>query len=86
MDQGLHPNDPLPRRLDLGLTRPGEGYPNIVLVDAARSHVYRPLTLKGTGSRCLCTPVTQVQRNLRIDFTTLLQVAFPPLPDDVVNG
>jgi hypothetical protein len=28
--QGLHPNDPLPRRFDLGLTRPGEGYPNIL--------------------------------------------------------
>jgi hypothetical protein len=81
--QGLRPNDPLPRRFDLGLTRPGEGYPNILLVDAARSHVYRPLILNGAGSRCLCTPVTQVQRNLRIDFTTLLQVAFPPLPDDV---
>jgi hypothetical protein len=82
---GLQPNDPLPRRVDLGLTRPGEGYPNILLVDAARSRVYRPLTPKKSGSRCLCTPVTFVQRNLRIDYTTLLQVAFPPLPDDLVT-
>jgi hypothetical protein len=71
--------------LDLGLTRPGEGYPNILLVDAARSRVYRPLTLTGPGSHCLCTPVTHVQQNLRLDFTTLLQVAFPPLPPDVEN-
>jgi hypothetical protein len=82
---GLGTNDPVPRRFDLGLTRPGEGYPNILLVDAARSRVYRPLTLKGSGSRCLCTPVMQAQRNLRIDFTTLLQVAFPPVPDDLAT-
>ena len=82
---GLQPNDPLPGRFDLGLTRPGEGYPNILLIDAARSRVYRPLTPKKSGSRCLCTPVTFVQRNLRIDYTTLLQVAFPPLPDDLVT-
>ena len=80
---GLQPNDPLPRTFDLGLTRPGEGYPNILLVDAARSRVYRPLTLKGSASGCLCTPVTVVQQNLRIDYTTLLQVAFPPLPNDL---
>jgi hypothetical protein len=82
---GLRPNDPLPRRFDLGLTRPGEGYPNIVLVDAPRSKVYRPLALRQAGTRCLCTPVTLAQRNLRIDHTTLLQVAFPALPNDVAT-
>ena len=82
---GLRPNEPVPRRVDLGLTRLGEGYPNILLVDAARSRVYRPLALTGPGSHCLCTPVTHVQQNLRLDFTTLLQVAFPPLPPDVEN-
>lgn len=82
---GLRPNDPVPRRFDLGLTRPGEGYPNILLVDAMRSHVYRPLTLKTAGSRCLCTPVPFVQQNLQIDNTTLLQVAFPPLPNDLAT-
>jgi hypothetical protein len=82
---GLHANDPLPRRVDLGLSRPGEGYPSILLVDAARSKVYRPLTGKGSGSRCLCTPVTVVQRDLRIDHTSLLQVAFPALPDDLAT-
>jgi hypothetical protein len=81
----LQPNDPLPRSFDLGLTRPGEGYPNIVLVAADRSRVYRPLTLKSAASRCICTPVTFVQRNMRIDYTTLLQVAFPPLPDDLAT-
>jgi hypothetical protein len=82
---GLHSNDPVPRRVDLGLTRPGEGYPSILLVDTARSKVYRPLTLKGSRSGCLCIPVTVAQHNLRIDHTTLLQVAFPPLPDDLAT-
>jgi hypothetical protein len=82
---GLRPNDPVPKMLDLGLSRPGEGYPSIVLADAPRSKVYRPLTLKGSASRCLCTSVSLAERNLRIDHTTLLQVAFPPLPDDLAT-
>ena len=82
---GLRPSDPLPTTVNLGLSRPGEGYPDILLVDAARARVYRPLTRKGWGSRCLCTPVTLAQRSLRIDYTTLLQVAFPALPDDLEN-
>jgi hypothetical protein len=59
---GLQPNDPVPRTFDLGLTRPGEGYPNILLVDAARSRVYRPLTLKASASGCLCTPSPSCNR------------------------
>ena len=82
---GLRPKDPLPTTLDLGLTRQGEGYPDILLVDAARERVYRPLTRKGWGSLCLCTPVTLAQRSLRMDYTTLLQVAFPALPNDLEN-
>jgi hypothetical protein len=77
---GLGPNDLVPGSLDLGLTRPHEGYPNIVLVDAARSKVYRPLTHKGSDTHCLCTPLPIAQRSLRIDQTTVLQVAFPSLP------
>ena len=82
---GLRPNDPVPKMLDLGLSRPGEGYPSIILADAPRSRVYRPLTLKDSASRCLCTSVTLAERNLRIDNTTLLQVAFPPLPNDLAT-
>jgi len=82
---GLRPNDPVPKMLDLGLSRPGEGYPSIILADAPRSKIYRPLTLKGSASRCLCTSVTLAERNLRIDHTTLLQVAFPPLPNDLAT-
>ena len=82
---GLRPNDPVPKMLDLGLSGPGEGYPSIILADAPRSKVYRPLTLKGSASRCLCTSVTLAERNLRIDHTTLLQVAFPPLPNDLAT-
>jgi hypothetical protein len=80
---GLEPKDPLPTTVDLGLSRPNEGYPDILLADAARARVYRPLTRKGWGSLCLCTPVTLAQRNLRIGYTTLLQVAFPALPDEL---
>ena len=82
---GLRPNDPVPKMLDLGLSRPGEGYPSIILADAPQSRVYRPLTLKDSASRCLCTSVTLAERNLRIDNTTLLQVAFPPLPNDLAT-
>jgi hypothetical protein len=81
---GLRLNDRVPSELNLGLTGPGEGYPHIVLVDGARSQVYRPLTFNGSG-RCLCTPVTLVQRMLRIGQTSLLQLAFPPLPDNLAN-
>ena len=80
---GLEPKDPLPSTVDLGLSRPGEGYPDILLIDAAGARVYRPLTRKGGGSPCLCTPVRLAQRSLRIGYTTLLQVAFPALPDEL---
>jgi hypothetical protein len=82
---GLRPRDPLPPTVDLGLNRPGEGYPNIVLVDAARARIYRPLTSKGWDSQCLCTPLTLVQRTLRLGYTRVLQVAFPALPDGLEN-
>jgi hypothetical protein len=82
---GLRPRDPLPTTVNLGLTRPAEGYPNIVLVDAARSRIYRPLTRKGWESQCLCTPLTLVQRTLRLGYTRVLQVTFPALPDGLEN-
>ena len=37
------------------------------------------------GSRCLCTPLTLVQRTLRLGYTRLLQVAFPALPEGLQN-
>ena len=79
---GLKPKDPLPTSVNLG---PNEGYPNILLVDAARSQVYRPLTRRGWDSHCLCTPLMVAERNLRLGYTTVLQVAFPALPDDLAN-
>jgi hypothetical protein len=82
---GLRPRDPLPTAVDLGLNRAGEGYPNIVLVDAAHAQIYRPLTSKGWDSQCLCTPLTLVQRTLRLGYTRLLQVTFPALPDGLTN-
>jgi hypothetical protein len=80
---GLRPSDPVPSRLDLGLSRPDESYPNIVLIDAARSEVYRLLTLKGSDSRCLCTRLSR--NSLRIGYTSLFQIAFPALPDDLAT-
>ena len=68
LDGRLRPRDPLPTTVNLGLNRPGEGYPNIVLIDAARARVYRPLTRKGWDSQCLCTPLTLAQR--RCDSAT----------------
>src|SRR4029453_12265224 len=68
---GLRPKDPLPTAVNLG---PNEGYPDILLVDAVRARVYRPLTLRGWDSQCLCTPLMVAQRNLRIGYTTVLQV------------
>jgi hypothetical protein len=79
---GLRPKDPLPTAVNLG---PNEGYPDIVLVDAVRARVYRPLTLRGWDSQCLCTPLMVAQRNLRIGYTTVLQVAFPAVPNDLAN-
>ena len=80
---GLRPSDPVPSRLDLGLSGPDESYPNIALIDAARSHVYRPLTLRGSDSRCLCTRLSR--HSLRIGYTSLFQIAFPSLPDDLAT-
>jgi len=82
---GLRPKDPLPTTVNLGLNRPGEGYPSILLVDAARARVYRPLTRKGWDSQCLCTSLMLAQRNLRLGYTTVLQVAFPVLPEALEN-
>ena len=80
---GLRPSDPVPSRLDLGLSRPDESYPNIVLMDAARSRIYRPLTLEGSDPRCLCTRF--FRHSLRIGYTSLFQIAFPALPDDLTT-
>jgi hypothetical protein len=80
---GLRSSDPVPSRLDLGLSRPNESYPNIVLMDAARSRIYRPLTVKGSDSRCLCTRL--FRHSLRIGYTSLFQIAFPALPDDLAT-
>jgi hypothetical protein len=75
------PGDAVPDSVDLGLSRRWESSANVFLVDAQRRTVYRPL-LRGSDSEyCLCTPIWLSQRRLRIGVTTLLQVAFPELPD-----
>ena len=80
----LGANDAVPSSLNLGLSRFGEGNTNVFLLDSHARRLYRPLTHRGPGLQsCLCTPVWLVQRELRIGHTTLLQTAYPPLPDDV---
>ena len=77
---GLDSRRRVPPGFNLGLTRFDEGNTNIFLLDGRR--VYRPLTHRGPGlAACLCTPVWLDQRDLRINHTTLFQVAYPALPD-----
>jgi hypothetical protein len=75
------PGDAVPDSIDLGLSRRWESSANIFLVDARSRTVYRPLLRAPDSDYCLCTPIWLSQRSLRIGVTTLLQVAFPELPD-----
>ena len=77
----LRPGDPVPDSVDLGLSRRWESSANVLLVDAPGQTVYRPLVRGPDSDYCLCTPIWVSQRSLRIGVTTLLQVAFPELPD-----
>ena len=77
----LRPGDLVPNSVDLGLAPRWESSANVFLVDAPRRTVYRPLLRAPDSDYCLCTPVWLSQRSLRIGVTTLLQVAFPELPD-----
>ena len=77
----LRPGDDVPDSVDLGLSRRWESSANVFLVDARRRTVYRPLLLAPDSDYCLCTPIWMSQRSLRIGVTTLLQAAFPELPD-----
>jgi len=54
--------------------------PRIYLLDSRDDELYRPLVSATGRARCVCTPLSQTQRRLRIGHTTLLQVAFPALP------
>jgi hypothetical protein len=77
----LRAGDAVPDSVDLGLSRRWESSANVFLVDARRQTVYRPLLRAPDSDYCLCTPIWLSQRSLRIGVTTLLQVAFPELPD-----
>ena len=77
----LRPGDAVPDSADLGLSRRWESSANVFLIDAPRRTVYRPLVRAPDSDYCLCTPIWLSQRKLRVGVTTLLQVAFPELPD-----
>lgn len=82
---GLGVGDAVPAALNLGLSRFGEGNANVFLIDAFGRDVYRPLTAADPSElqRCLCSPIWLAQRNLRIGQTTLLQIAFPELAENL---
>jgi len=81
---GLNNGEPVPASFNLGLTRFGEDTVNIFLFDARRKQVHRPLTRIGPGPpECLCIPSRLAQVGLRVGETSLLQVAYPPLPGDL---
>lgn len=82
---GLDADDPVPPAVNLGLSRFGEGDTNVFLLDPYGDKVYRPLTHADPAAlqHCLCSPIWLVQQWLRVGQTTLLQVAYPPLPSDV---
>ena len=77
----LRPGEAVSDAVDLGLSRRWESSANVLLVDARSRKVYRPLARAPDSDYCLCTPIWLAQRTLRIGVTTLLQVAFPELPD-----
>jgi hypothetical protein len=83
--RGLVAGDPLPDWIDLGLSRQTESDVNIVLLDAARKLVYRPLSHRSRSefSRCLCSPLWVAQLSLRIGETRMLQLTFPQLPKEL---
>ncbi len=68
---------------DLGLTTDSGSDLAVVLIDSAAQHAYRPLrhAHRSLFNHCLCTPVWRVQQSLRLGETSLLQVAYPPLPE-----
>ncbi|HEU4545995.1 MAG TPA: hypothetical protein VFR88_06860 [Microlunatus sp.] len=76
----LQPGDPVPTTLDLGLSDPADERPLIALLDVRSDRLYRPLTHATDPVRCVCTPLSLALDRFRIGHTTLLQVAFPPLP------
>jgi hypothetical protein len=78
---GLRTGDLLPSWVDFGLTREAGGHANILLVDRAGGHVYRPLSDSQEGvPNCLCSPLWVAQMAIRLGETRLLQVSYPELP------
>lgn len=79
----LQPGDLVPPTVDLGLSRNADERPRIDLLDSGGGRLYRPLIGPAGRPHCVCTPLSAVQRRLRVGHTTLLQVAYPPLPPSV---
>ncbi|WP_375423503.1 hypothetical protein [uncultured Friedmanniella sp.] len=79
---GLREGDPLPGRVDLGLTRYVGNTVAIWLLDPTHDRVYTSLAHESRRelNHCLCTPLWADQSTFRIGQTSLLQSTFPTLP------
>ena len=80
---GRRSGDLVPSGTDLGLSRSLAAEQGISLLDARTGQVSRPLAdvSRQRFSRCLCTPLFVVTPQLRFGRTTVLQLAYPPLPE-----
>ena len=78
--------EPATRRRPARLGRPRpvppvESSANVFLVDSPETHGLPAAGTPPDSDYCLCTPIWLSRGSLRIGVTTLLQVAFPELPD-----
>ncbi len=82
---GLSPGDVLPDQVDLGLSRYEGNGVAVWLLDATHARAYRSLahTARQELNHCLCTPVWAAQPTFRLGQTSLLQLTFPTLPEDL---
>lgn len=78
---GLRLGEALTRSVDFGLTGESGNSVKVELVEGGR--VYRPLTHTSAQAfhHCLCTPIWLAEQSLRVGVTTLMQVAYPPMPE-----
>jgi hypothetical protein len=81
---GLNNGEPVPDSFNLGLTRFGERHGQHLLVRRPPRTGPSAADPIGPGlPECLCIPSRLAQSSLRVGETSLLQVAYPPLPSDL---
>ncbi len=70
--------------LELGLETPAREAAG-VLIDPQARRAYQPLRheRREEFNHCLCTPLLRLEQDIRLGETTVLQTAFPALPDSL---